>query len=393
MPRSCTLLLVLALLLGGCELFDNRAEEEAPPGPAQRFELPAPSGPFAVGTTTLHWVDASREERYTPEPNDPRELVVQLWYPTDATTGSPAPYMEPEVLDFFAAFQDYTTPDSVRRFVSRLRTNSLRDAPLSSAEATYPVVLFSHGLTGVRAVETTYMEDLASHGYVVAGIDHAYGSLATVFPDGRVAPFSGRISDFPTIVDIWTADLSFVLDELARLHADDPAGRFTGGLDLSRVGAVGHSAGGSAAAQAMVVDRRFDAGASLDAPQVGPATTQGFDEPFLFVFAEGSQYFETTLQDRLRARGYQLTLDGTTHYSFTDLPVLLDLAALSPTRAAESTRPPGTLDPERNLEILNTFIVAFFDRHLRGQAVPLLGGAPAGFPEVTFEIINGGPTS
>lgn len=393
LPQSAvrlSLILGVALLLGGCELFDNRGAEERP-GPTQRFELPPPSGPFSVGTTTLHLVDERREETYTPAAGDPRELLVQLWYPTDAVVGVSAPYMEPEVIDIFSAFQDYTRPDSAAQFIGRLRTNSLVDVPLSTARATYPVILFSHALTGVRAIETTYMEELASQGYIVAGIDHTYGSLATALPDGVVL-ISSRVSTQPfgDIVDIWRADLSFVLDELTRLNTDDPADRLTGGLDLSRVGAIGHSTGGSAAAQAMVMDRRFRAGVSLDAPQVGPATTQGFDEPFMFVFADPSEYFETAIQDRLRARGYQVVIDGTTHYSFTDLPVLLDMAGITAGRAAQSRRPPGTLAPDRNQAILNRFIVAFFDRHLKGILTPLLNGDTAAYPEVTLEIINPG---
>ncbi len=388
----CILLVVLgALLLGGCELFNNTGGEGG--APARPPELPAPRGAFAVGTTTLHLVDASREETYTPTPGDGRELMVQLWYPTDASPApTPGAYMDPLIVDLFAVTQDYTTPDSMRTLVGAIRTNDLPEAPLSAASATFPVVFFSHGLTGIRTIETTFIEDLASHGYVVVGIDHTFGCFATVFPGGRVVVFSANQPPFERIVDIWADDMRFVLNELGRLNLNDPSGRFTGRLDLARVGAMGHSTGGSAAAQVMVKDPRFRAGISLDAPQVGDAVTEGFDEPFMFVFANPSEYFSQAIQSRLRNRGYNVVIDGTTHFSFTDLPVLLDLGGVSAARAAASGRPPGTLAAGRNLEILNTFIVAFFERHLRGQPSALLEGNTGAFPEVTFEAFGGIPT-
>ncbi len=386
------LLLTPALLLGGCELFNNTGDGEAA-GPPRRLELPVPGGPFAVGTTTLHLVDASREETYTPQAGDGRELMVQLWYPTDALPApTPAPYMDPLVVDLFAAVQDYTTPDSMRTLMGRLRTNGIPDAPLSATAPALPVVFVSHGLTGVRALGTTFIEELASRGYLVVGIDHTFGSFATVFPGGRVVVFSTNQPPFERVVDLWADDLRFVLTELGRLHANDPSGRFTGRLDLARVGAMGHSTGGSAAAQVMVKDPRFKAGISLDAPQAGEAVTEGFDEPFMFVFANPSEYFSRQIQSRLRNRGYNVVIDGTTHFSFTDLPVLLDLGGVSAARAAASGRPPGTLAAARNLEILNAFIGAFFEKHLRGQAAPLLDGNTGAFPEVTFEAFGGIPS-
>ena len=38
--------------------------------------------------------------------------------------------------------------------------------------------------------------------------------------------------------------MAFALDRLERLNASDPSGRFTGRLDMDRVGVLGHSLGG-----------------------------------------------------------------------------------------------------------------------------------------------------
>lgn len=58
------------------------------------FRFPRPSGPYAIGTVTYHWVDAARPEIFTADPNDHRELMVQVWYPAHANLSAPrAPYV------------------------------------------------------------------------------------------------------------------------------------------------------------------------------------------------------------------------------------------------------------------------------------------------------------
>jgi predicted dienelactone hydrolase len=59
------------------------------------FRFPRPSVPYAVGTVTYHWVDAARPEIFTADPNDHRELMVQVWYPAQPNQSAPrAPYVQ-----------------------------------------------------------------------------------------------------------------------------------------------------------------------------------------------------------------------------------------------------------------------------------------------------------
>ena len=45
------------------------------------FHLPKPLGEFSVGTETFHFIDDDREESFTEQKSDKRELVFQVWYP------------------------------------------------------------------------------------------------------------------------------------------------------------------------------------------------------------------------------------------------------------------------------------------------------------------------
>jgi predicted dienelactone hydrolase len=45
------------------------------------FQFPLPTGPYEIGTLVYDWVDESRPEIFTGNPNVHRELMVQIWYP------------------------------------------------------------------------------------------------------------------------------------------------------------------------------------------------------------------------------------------------------------------------------------------------------------------------
>ncbi|MFJ2055264.1 hypothetical protein ACIOMM_04905 [Streptomyces sp. NPDC087908] len=113
-----------------------------------------------------------------------------------------------------------------------------------------PLVVLSPGFTRSRATLTSLGEDLASHGYVAAAIDHTHETAATVFPDGRVAAFAlgtgwARTPDFWHAVKAGRArDVSFLLDLL--LGCDPP---WAGASRLS-LGRIGRTTGASADAGA-----------------------------------------------------------------------------------------------------------------------------------------------
>jgi Predicted dienelactone hydrolase len=76
--------------------------------------------------------------------------------------------------------------------LSTVRTNAVSDATPAGRQRAHPLVVLSPGFTNSRSTLTALAEDLASHGYVVAGIDHTYESFATAFPDGRVTTCLAR---------------------------------------------------------------------------------------------------------------------------------------------------------------------------------------------------------
>ena len=321
--------------------------------------LPALTGPYQVGKTSYDLVDSSRQEIYSTNTTDKRELMVYVWYPTSAVPGAtPAPYLEDALVQALGTQfqQEGLSPDLINIF-SSVQTHASLKTPISTAQASYPVVLFSHGFGGLPENYSSLAEELASNGYIVASISHTYDASLTVFPDGRSVRQASVLAaesslDTETVnhldqedVNIRVDDARFVLNELTNLNADDPQNLLTGHLDLNRVGIFGHSMGGNTVVQAMLLDSRFKAGLDLDGNRLLNATLLGrwvigkegknsLARPLMLINAEVPIIPEEQLIPSLQLKGdvYNLSIQGTKHGDFeTDIATIMqNTSAYSP---------------------------------------------------------------
>lgn len=359
------------------------------------FRLPAPTGPYALGTRILDLADPSRAEEY--DPSRRRELVIQIWYPAAPSRNHFAPYRRRVETTLLSSYQSVTP------------THSRLDAPTLSAPAGgFPVLLFNPAWGGRRTQNTFLAEDLASHGYVVAAIDHPYNSEPVALPGGRVVHFAVvpqmnfESNDLQTIeaaaakeLKTQTADTIFVLNRLARMNAD-PESPFYERLNTNDVGAFGHSFGGAVSAQACADDPRIRAAMDLDGSLWGRVQQTGLPKPFLFISEDVAppgwvppqplsnvDRIDMALNDSddamVRKFGaYRVYLHGSTHTSFTDSAIFSPFQRLSGR---------GTIPARRQFSIVRQYALAFFNQTLRGIRSPLLGAGPSPFPEAQYAVI------
>ncbi|MEV6934153.1 dienelactone hydrolase family protein [Streptomyces sp. NPDC051132] len=318
--------------------------------------------------------DGLRVVRYA-EPKDGTRGAALDFARVDGATGAGASAL---VLDRSDGNVRYLgLPGFLVDGVPRAYTHAVFDAPVAGGGGRFPVVLFSPGSGGVRTQNTAWAEELASHGYVVAALDHPYDSAAVVLADGRTirsrTTSSGDRDEDGRLAARWTAvraaDLRFVLTRLEHPGRDGAAGPLAGRLDTGRVAVTGHSMGGAAALQAARQDRRFDAVIDLDGYPHGPASP-ALRRPALALTqaitpATDPDYLPrlTSALEHSTATSYRLTVPGAAHLTFMDGPLYL---------------PPvpsvvGSLGRVESPRVVAATTLAFLDATLRHRPVDLAG--------------------
>ncbi|MFJ6622909.1 alpha/beta hydrolase family protein [Kitasatospora sp. NPDC091335] len=350
------------------------------PAPATaRVELPRPTGPYSVGQEVLHLVDQDRPDPWVPSAG-PRQLMVSMYYPAHAGTGTPAPYLTTAAAQ---ALLDAKLPGGPIPAEAAAGARTWAESGARPKGGHYPLILLSPGFTMPRASLSSLAEDLTSHGYVVALIDHTYENTGTTFPDGQTLPcvMCGQLRTR----EAWQGldrsrakDASFVLDRLTdRPH---PAWRHARLIDRDRIAMAGHSAGGAATVPALLTDDRIRAGVNLDGFMDLPVPESGIDgKPFLMINNSGDDKAANWTESWSRLDGCKrwLTFDGTNHGSFTDFPLFFDAYGIP--------QPSGTTTSSlRGLDLTRRYVRAFFDLQLKGVPQPLLDGPTATDPEVRF---------
>lgn len=375
---------------------------------SREVTLPAPRGPYAVGRAAFDWVDATRDEPFGHLAGAKRELLVWLWYP--AATGrnaQPGPYLPAQWAEAGQPF-----PWSLlRQRSASVRIHAVDNAPLAPTPQRCPVLILSTGYGLIPADYSTLAEDLASHGYAIAGIANPYSATVVVFPDGRIVGRDREAAipeDSPAaekagadkLVKVWAADIVSTMNQIEKLDAGGNS-RFAGRLALDRIGVLGHSFGGAASAEACRTDGRCKAAIDLDGTPYGDVASAGLAQPFMFILSEpvtppavlirffwGSRqaYDEEQASEaraidtiyRASANGHRLVVRGAQHFDFTDSALLFE-----PLMKIFGML--GPIDGRRVLALTSDYVRAFFDHYLENADAPLLRGAPAAYPEVRLE--------
>lgn len=365
--------------------------------------LPTPTGEFAVGRKSFTWVDINRSMR---------PVKVDIWYPAEFS-GEPDGRYFPN-LDIL--LKDVATAGSIIDLFGPALPELTRGIPLSNAHENarivekgrpFPLLVFSHGLGISPYNYSIQLEDLASHGYLIAAVEHIHDTLGVILPGEGVVPFDAELwarygsAPVPETVKfaeerakVWAEDLLFVLQRLTALSSERGS-PFYKAIDLRRIGVFGHSHGGRSAVTASILDSRIQAclneDGRLDETQLQrpywPLPGHQINGAFAMLdwFDPGLDEedftgMQTTQKEyamaRLKATGaaleaYRSAIGGSCHFSmlqrgmshmaFTDLPWLTASSEANRTRYVEY------------LQVINRTVRKYFDQTLKGEPARKLG--------------------
>ena len=384
------------------------------------FRFPHPGGQYEMGTVTYHWVDVNRAEIFSADPNARRELMVQIWYPAKRDASSPrAPYVQDADALAAALARMKNWPAFIFAHLKFATTNAIRSAPVADDKPDYPVLIFLEGAFGFRQMNTFQVEELVSHGYIVAAIDQPYTAATVVFPDGREAIALSLDKMMPLIHQSYSAaekaptvhgrtfekgivpylaqDVTFTLNQLINLNRADPNAILTGRLDLQHAGTFGVSLGGIVGSEACRLEPRLRACLAMDAPMPADVVQSGLQQPTMWITRDAETMrverrraggwseaeigeHQTSMRatfESLRGDGYFVQVSGMFHLNLTDIPYWSPLLSwLGVT---------GPIDGRRAHDIINAYSLAFFDRHLKDRPQRLLDGPASQYPEVLIE--------
>jgi hypothetical protein len=375
--KSAALFVLIALTPSSDLVADDN-----PPG--DPVVLLAPNGPFSVGQTLLEWTDDTRAEPGTENPDDHRHIPVQIWYPApDGAAGKRAPY-RPRA----EAFRSYWGDETVD-FFNSVQTSWIFDAPVNP-NGPFPVFVFSHGWGARSSSHGTFLANVASHGYIVVGINHPFLGRVALASGEVTEPDDSQFDDQRSANEFYAADVAFVLDTVSQLNEHDPNGRFTGTIDIARACAGGHSSGFPAVSGAAVTDKRIKALISFDSGVPQLVRREGLDVPILLFRGETGSYTDLFFRgENVHPKGtiydvdffrvhredfFDVVVSGTTHSSVYDEYLF-----------AENDE-----ERERSVRAHITFASyteAFLDHVLKGTDSSLLRIDASGEPNAKLRII------
>ncbi len=388
------------------------------------FAFPEPTGEYSVGSTYLHLIDESREELFTNDSTDYRAVFAQVWYPTNSIKEANPSYWGNISESSRMLSGMFGLPPFVFSHLSLVEANHIIDAPISGKLQKYPVIIFQHGYTFWIQQNTPLMEHLASNGYIVVSVGHAFETAYFLDEHGHTLPFDwdhwkvqlnwkeyldpdinsiyrrrSKISDIDSATQLeyeylqtqpatqqstrmWAQDASFVIDELEGLQASHKI--LANKMELGKLGALGMSFGASATGQLCVIDNRIKAGISLDGTQSGDVIQTDLALPYMFIENATNTGGNRLYFHRAKNEAYYLQVANTNHLNFSDFgyfsPLFRDIGLI------------GSIDQNRMNQVLNSYVLSFFNKHLFDRESVLLRGPSSDFPEVTIEAKQGNNT-
>ncbi|TGJ78166.1 hypothetical protein E0Z10_g10606 [Xylaria hypoxylon] len=341
--------------------------------------IPPPTGQFSVSRKKVEIPYVNTGDPIAPN-NVTTAFLATVYYPTsERFMGPPVPYLDPALAALFEGAYNVTAGS-----FANLTTNAIVwDAPLLNGTA-YPTLLFGPaGIGPPVEMFSILLSDLASYGYTVIGADHPYEQPFIRWPNGTalygLPPFDSPDIDSGALVDIRVNETKALIDNIPLIE------QCLGGIvNSTHIGTFGHSAGGSAAARALLQENRVSSAVNIDGPFLDEDQYADAVKP-IFLLSEEVYEDPSWVHFAPEQTGLwkHLGVNGSLHVDFTDLAFWKEVTDV---KAHSSSL--GDINGYRQVNITRTFVRSFFDFTLRGVPEPIFDGPSDAWPEVVYITVE-----
>ncbi|XP_006860671.1 PREDICTED: platelet-activating factor acetylhydrolase [Chrysochloris asiatica] len=342
--------------------------------------IPRGNGSYSVGCTDLM-------SDYTTKGS-----FLRLYYPSQDDNGYNDTTWIPDKEYFFGLSKFLGKKDFMAKFLKLLfesvKTPAKWNSPLKTSEK-YPLIVFSHGLGAFRTLYSAIGNDLASHGFIVAAVEHRDGSAsATYYFKNQSAANQGKQSwlYYKAIKqDEMAAQLNKQVRQRAKecsqalslildidhgkpvenaLNLKFDVKQLKDSVDRDKVAIIGHSFGGATVIQALSEDQRFRCGIALDAwmEPLGDEVYSRIPQPLFLINSEKFQFpYNIRKMKKLYLPGRErkmITIRGAVHHNFDDFTFATNKVI------GKVLTLKGDIDSNVAISLSNKASLAFLQKHL-----------------------------
>jgi len=219
-------------------------------------EFPIPTGDYSVGIINQHWVDSNLNY----EQKGSNKFNVQIFYPSNFDKTKKFPYQPEKIAGLKKILSmHFILPTSAWTcLLSNIKSYAKPDAPIANQKNGYPIIIYLPGI-GSLDLHNLYLEELASHGYVIAAIEPPFDILVSVFPNNTLIELNPVLAQAvkennraeiykyrDEAHERWSKYIEVTLKRLKKLN-EDKQSIFYQKLDIDKIGIMGHSHGGAVA--------------------------------------------------------------------------------------------------------------------------------------------------
>lgn len=339
-------------------------------------KIPRGDGPYSVGCTDLMF-------DYTT-----KSTFIRLYYPSQGGNYSETIWIPNE--EYFFGISKFLGTRSLMGKLLNLFYGSVKipadwNSPLRTGEK-YPLIIFSHGLGAFRTLYSAIGINIASHGFIVAAVEHRDESAsATYYFQNESAAETGNKSWLYLKRDEEHPQRNVQVRQRAKecsqalglildidhgkplkniLDLDFDVKQLKGSIDRSKIALIGHSFGGATVIQTLSEDPRFSCGVALDAWMIplGDEVYTKIPQPLFFINSERFQFPEN--MEKMKKcyipgkERKMITIKGSVHQNFADFTFVTGKII------GKILTLKGRIDSNLAINLTNKASLAFLQKHL-----------------------------